>query len=165
MHTPSTTFAQFLSRFPVVELPVILNEETHFTFSEKNEPLNSPMIQQFILPLETDEPDELTEYIACFKLPNTAEFHAIVFWKAALLNYTYTLATFSKKGVYIDHRTIAGTYVDQQKITISVATINEEHEIYIASGQSGTNDEGYDAHSSSTYELELLPDGQIVNNY
>jgi hypothetical protein len=164
MQTPSLTFAQFLSRFPEIELPIVLNEETHHAFSEKNEPLTTPMIQQFILPIAQEEPDDLTEFIACFKLPKTDDFHAVVFWKAALLQYTYTLATFNKKGAYIDHRTIAGTFVDQQTITISVATINEEKEIYIASGQSGSSDAGYDAGSSTTYELELLPDGQIVNN-
>lgn len=164
MNRPTVTFAQFLSRFPEIELPVILNEETHHTFSLNNEPLTAAMIEQFILPIEEEEADELTEFIPCFQLPKTEGFHAIVYWKAALLNYQYAMATFNAKGQFIDRRVIAGTFVSGQTITQSVATVNEENEIFVASGQSGIDGDSFDPASSTAYELELLPDGQIANN-
>lgn len=164
MNRPTVTFAQFLSRFPEIELPVILNEETHYTFSQNNEPLTTLMIEQFILPFEEEEADELTEFVPCFKLPKTEGFHALVFWKAALLNYQYIMVTFTAKGQFKDRRAIAGTFVNGQMITQSVATVNEEFEIFVASGQTSADDEGFDPTSSTAFELELLPDGQIVNN-
>ncbi len=165
MNQPTATFAQFLAKFPEIELPVILNEEAHHTFSTENSPLSEAMILQYILPLEdVEEGDEFTEFVPCFKLPKTEDFHAVVYWKAGLMSYHYAIATFTKKGQSIDHRVIAGTFVSGQTITQSVATINEENEIYVASGQGSTQNDDYDAATSTAYELELTPEGQIVNN-
>lgn len=161
--TPSATFHQFLSKFPVIELPVILNDEAHHTFSTANSPLTEAMIRQFIAPWEAGAEDEFTEYVPCFQLPQTEGFHAIVYWKADLMSYLYTLATYTTKGQAIDRRVIAGTFVKGQTITQSVATINEEREIFVASGQSKVQDDAYDAATSTAYELELAPDGHILN--
>ncbi len=164
MSQTTVTFAQFLAKFPEIELPVVLNDEAHHTFSTENSPLAEAMIAQYILPTEPEEADEMTEFVPCFKLPKTEGFHAVVYWRAGLMNYQYVLVTFAKKGQLIDRRVIAGTFVNGQMITQSVATINEENEIFVASGQSDAQDETYDPASSTAYELELLPDGLIVNN-
>ncbi len=156
-------FTGFLDFFPELELPITLNEEIHHLFSEKNKVLNQAAIQAFILPYE-EEVDELTEFIPCFKIPETHDFHAIVYWKAELMSYSFTLASFSKSGVLIDRRVIAGTYSDGKRLTKSIATIDEDWTIFIVSGQSDHASSDYNAASSKTHQLELLPDGVITNS-
>ncbi len=162
--TQKVSFAQFLAKFPQVELPITLSDDLHHTFSQNNDPFNAIMIQQIIEALDDEESDELTEYIPCFQIPETHEFHAVVFWKAGLMNYQYIMATFTKKGKLIDKRVIAGTYSDGKIITRSVATIDPDWVIYVVTGQTDGSDTDYDAGSSKAFELELLPDGQIVNS-
>jgi hypothetical protein len=160
---PKVDFRHFLEKFPEVELPITLGEEAHHDFSLTNDPLPTLMIAQYIDLIEGGESDELTEFIACFQIPETGEFYAVVYWKAELMAYQYVLATFSKKGVLIDKRTIAGTYSDGKTLTQSVATIDEDWTIHIVTGQTAVERRVYDASSSTAYELEILPDGQIVN--
>ncbi len=159
---PKVRFDHFLEKFPAIELPVTLNDEVQREFSRNNDPLPPAMINQFILPYEVEEIDEYTEYIACFKIPKTFDFHAIVFWRAGLLTYTYSMMTFTKKGELIDKRVIAGTFYDGQNLTQSVAIIDEDWEILITSGQS-TQGESYDPTTSRVTKMELLPEGQIVD--
>ncbi|MCB0376401.1 MAG: hypothetical protein KDD04_10820 [Sinomicrobium sp.] len=160
---PKMSFSHFLEKFPEVDLPVTLAEESHHAFSLKNDPLPALLIEQFILPLEVREVDDYTEFIPCMRIPDTHEFHAIIYWRAGLLNYQYTLACFTKKGELIDKRVIAGTFSDGDTLTTSVATIDEDWLIYIVSGQARPGDRNYDPSSSTAYKLELLPEGQIVN--
>ena len=158
----SVQFDHFLEKFPELDLPITLGEETHHHFSNQNDPLPGLMIEQFLAPLESNV-DEFTEFIACFRFIDTKNFHALVYWKAGLMDYTYTLVTFTTKGLVIDKRVIAGTFSDGKVLTQSVATIDEDWGILIASGQSSSNENEYDASSSTAYNLELLPDGKIVN--
>lgn len=157
----NVSFAQFLEQFPTVELPISLGDQSHLDFSRHNDPLPLPMITAFLQPIEATEDDEYTEYIACFKIPDTYDFHAIVYWKAELLNYTYTLATFSKQGDLISKRVIAGTFANGEIITQSITTIDDDWMIYILSGQN-KGAANYDPTSSKKVDLELLPDGLIV---
>jgi len=164
MEQKKIRFSHYLKYFPELELPITLGEETHHAFSQKNEPLPALAIQQFILPLEGEEEvDELTEYIPCFKIPKTDGFYAIVYWKAGLLNYQYMLVTYEPKGKLIDQRVIAGTFSDGESMTNSVATIEEDWMIYVVTGHSAKADEVYDAGHSTTIDLEILPDGSIIN--
>lgn len=155
------SFDSFLNAFPEVELPLILGENTHLEFSRRNDPLTPAMIEQFIEPLEDTETDDLTEYIACFRLSKMKDFHAIVYWKASLMDYRYTLVTFSKDGKPIDKRVIAGMFSDGETITQSVATIDEHRNIAIATGQSDARSGVFDPNASTAYALELLEDGTI----
>lgn len=156
-------FAAFLGKFPEVRLPVILNDEIHHDFSQHNDPLPGLMIDRFIAPLETEPIDELTEFIACFKIPDTGEFHAVVYWKAALLNYQYVLATFTKTGQLVDKRVIAGLVSDGKTLVTSVATIDEDWVIHIVTGHADAAAAHlYDASQSKISELELLPEGVIM---
>ncbi|MDX1941756.1 MAG: hypothetical protein SFU99_14445 [Saprospiraceae bacterium] len=159
---PIVRFESFIEHFPTVQLPVTLNDEVHHEFSNRNEPLPPLMIEQFILPFELEEIDDMTEYIACFKIPETHDFQAIVIWRAGLMDYSYNMMTFTKKGELIDKRAIAGTFYDGQNLTQSVAIIDEDWEILITSGQS-TNGKTYDPTTSRVTKLELLPEGQIID--
>ena len=118
------------------------------------------MIHQFI----DDQEDEFTEYIACLRIAKTHDFHAVIYWKAALMNYQYVLATYDKRGKLIDKSVIAGTYSDGKSLTKSVATIEDDWLIYIVSGQTAADDPSYDASTSNAFNLELLATGEIITN-
>lgn len=154
-------FSLFLEKFPEVPLPVTLGEHTHMDFSKHNDPLPPLMAEHYIQPNEETMADEYTEYIACFKIPKLKEFHAVVYWRAGLMDYRYTLMTFSKKGEYIDHKVIAGTYSDGEKVTLSVATVEEDWTINIASGQNEGDETEYDPEESTLFAMEMMPDGTI----
>jgi len=154
-------FQDFLLKFPEVELPVTLSEETLTIFSKENPPISTLMAHQFINVFEDNDMDDMTEYIPCFKVPKTENFHAVVYWKAELLNYQFVLITYDKSGNFIDSRTLAGTTSNGELVIKSVATFGEDWSIYIVSGAQETNTDMYDAGTSTTTELELAPDGVI----
>ena len=157
-------FGHFLEKFPEIELPVTLTEESARTFSQTNDPLSALLIAEYILPIEPEEADEFTEFIACLRFPKTDGFFAVIYWKAALLNYQYILATFSKKGELIDRKVIAGTYSDGETLVQSVATIEEDWIIYVVSGKTSANATSYDASSSKSFNLEVLATGEIIRS-
>lgn len=161
--TKKLDFISFLEQFPLVEPPVILGEDSHHAFSTTNLPLPAVLIDRFIIPLEDEMPDETTEFVACFRLDGLKDIHAIVYWKASLLNYQYQLVTFDKKGNPLEKRIIAGTFYDGDKLTQSVASINEDWLISVASGQSQNPASDFNATESTAYQLELLPDGNIID--
>lgn len=154
-------FQHFIEYFPVLELPIQLDDEIHHTFSLENEPLPLLAIEQYLLPVE-EEADELTEFVPCFRVPETYDFHAIVYWKAGIMNYQYILATFEKSGELIDRRVIAGTFSDGKSVVKSVATFEDDWMILTMTGQMTDAHEVYDATSSKILEMELLPDGTIT---
>jgi hypothetical protein len=155
------SFSQFIQFFPICPLPIVLAEENIHIFSQENIPLPEAIIQQYLHPLEEKEPDEFTEFMPCFRIAGTEGFHAIVYWKGALLNYHYKIATFTKKGILIDKRTLSGTSVIEETILQSIAIIDEDWRISILSGISHINDT-YEPGSSTALLLELLPEGRIV---
>ena len=154
-------FQDFLLKFPEVELPVTLSEETLTIFSKENPPISTLMAHQFINVFEDSDMDDMTEYIPCFKVPKTENFHAVIYWKAELLNYQFILITYDKSGNFIDSRTLAGTTSNGELVIKSVATFGEDWSIYIVSGAQETKADMYDAGTSTTTELELAPDGVI----
>ena len=160
-------FADFIKVFPEVDLPVSLTEETRHLFSMQNKPISDALVDAFILPYEEGEAkeiDEFTEFMACLKIPNTGSFHAFVFWRAGLLNYHYSIISFNQKGVFIDKRVIAGIYTDGDNITQSIATIQPNMQILIASGQTkDLSGQSFEAASATTYQLEIKLDGTIGN--
>lgn len=156
-----THFDQFLSIFPKVKLPVTISEESTHAFSQENNALPERLINEFIMPYE-ENVDELTEFVAGFRIDGIKDFHAIVYWKATLMNYQYILATYTKSGLLIDRAVIAGTYSDGKVITRSFARLDDDWSITIVSGQMEGSEEDYDASSSRTIELDLMPDGKIV---
>jgi len=156
-------FGEFLKKFPLVDLPVTLGEDTHLEFSRINDPLPQLMIDQYILTTNDPEPDEFTEFIPCFSLKKSEEFIAIVYWIGALLDYQYVMLTFNRKGVEIDRSVIAGTKVIKNALLTSVATIDEELIIYIAAGEADAHTNQFDASSSKSFSLEILPNGEIIS--
>lgn len=161
--TDKPSFEDFLNCFPPVELPFTLGEDTHLLFSKENDPIPGVVIAEYILPLEGEEElDEVTEYIACFALPASKNYHAIVYWKAALLNYEYKLYTFDTKGNLIAEKVIAGTTYDGIELTQTMAAIQENLLIYLVSGQSQLVKEEYAAANSTANRLQITDEGKIV---
>jgi len=159
---PPALFQDFVMSFPMLDLPVILSEEAHHIFSSENEPLQAHMIQRYILPVE-GEVDEMTEFIPCFRIPETHGFHALVYWKASLLTYEYVLVTFGPQGELIDRKVIAGTHATDEVIAKTVATIDRDWSIYIVGGVSNRDEELYNPKSSQSVNMELLASGEIIN--
>jgi len=156
------TFGDFLSKFPEVTLPVTLTEESHIEFSRRNPPLSQSMIHEYIHKIEQFDFDEFTEFIPCIKIPKTDGFHAIIYWRAGLMDYEYTLATFTLKGQFIDKKVIGGTKVKDGVLVRSVATIEDDWLIYIVLGSSDPNTENFTAINSRSFNMELLATGEIV---
>ncbi len=163
MKKANIAFSHFLEYFPEVELPVTLTDESARDFSRHNEPLPPAVIEQHLLPMEA-EVDEMTEFVPCFRIPETYGFHAIVYWRADLMKYQYALATFTKKGEFIDRKVIAGTISDGQALMSSVAVIEDDWEILILSGKTRADTSAsYDAATSKARKLEMMPDGRIID--
>lgn len=155
------SFDNFLHKFPEVELPVSLSDEQAVEFSRSNPPLPAKMISEHLIPYEP-EADDLTEFVSCFRIPNQKDFHAIVYWRGGLMDYQYILATFTKGGKLISRRVIAGLVSDGENIARSVAQIESDNSITIMSGFQPGDEILYEAANSTTIDLELLPDGKIV---
>ena len=157
------TFQDFIHAFPETELPIDLTEDTQSIFSKENKPLSKQLIEEFIVPID-DSIDEFTEYIPCFRIPRTKDFHAIVLWKAGLMNYEYFVITFDKKGSLIEKRMVAGTQVKGDALLRTVTTIKEDWTIASVVGVVAANDDlAYDPATSLDSILELTQDGRISN--
>lgn len=156
------SLAGFLELFPEVKLPITLTDESSRIFSQTNDPFPQSMVEQYLLPLEGEDVDEFTEFVPCFRIPDTYDFHAVVYWMAQLMNYQYVMLTFTKDGGFIDKKVIAGTFYDGITLTNSVATIEDDLTILTVSGQS-KSDTDYDASGTRTQKLEILPEGQIIS--
>ena len=155
------TLKQFFKFFPKVELPVTLNDEVVLDFSRKNKPLTPEAIAEYIAPNEK-EIDELTEFIPCFRLPDTELYNAIVYWKGGILNYEYVLISYDLRGNFICRRSLATMFVDGDTIKKSVAQIHENGSIHLVAGQNHKDAKQYDPKMTKVYKLQIKQDGQVI---
>ena len=162
MNKNKLSFSQFLDFFPELEMPVILTDDNLSVFSKENKVLPAPMIAEYIMKYDNTEPDEFTEYIPCFKIPNSEHFVGIVYWKAQLLNYEYHIVTYDLQGNFITGKVIAGIITNGNTLIKSVATIDEDWIIHIVSGEDDANSPNYSADDSKAYTMELLSTGDII---
>jgi hypothetical protein len=153
-------FDQFVDFFPEIELPVTITEESSLDFSRLNTPFSGEAISKFIIPIEA-ETGEFTEYLPCFRLKDTGKIHALVYWKASLLNYEYKMVTFDNEGKLIDGKVIAGTITNQETIIRTVSTIDEDWIIHTVVGQQKSDSKELNTESQA-YTLELIGTGEIV---
>lgn len=154
-------FNNFLKHFSKEDLPITLSDENIGYFDRKNKPLSEDVIRQFIKPGE-EEDDELTEYVACCLIPDTKNFHAVVYWKGMMLEYDYILATYNKNGILISKKTIAGVRSDGQNVLRSVATIDEDWVISIVAGEITGKEFLYNPAKSQMMAMELMANGDII---
>lgn len=161
MNKDDKQFKQFINKFPEVDLPVTVTEETNIVFSAQNMPINDEMIRKYIALYETEPIDEYTEYVPCFRLKKTGDIYALVYWKAGLLTYQYYLTTYNKNGVQLAKQKIAGLVTHGEEITQAVANIEEDWIVYVVQNSVDKNKEILE-NSTQAYSLELLADGQII---
>jgi len=157
------SFREFLSRFEEVELPISIGTETHMDFSASINPMPVPMIENYFIDTGVmSELDEFTEIVPVMKIPATNDFHAVVSWKAGLLDYAYWLMTFDKVGNLVDKLRIAGTKVMDNLLLHAVVTINEQWEVHVIENGRAANDEtNFDPTRSLRYQFQILEDGFI----
>ena len=158
-----SSFKQLLAKFPEIELPVTLNAETHHIFSRENDPLPEALIRAHLQIDTQGEYDDLTEFVACFRLPSPPAYIALVYWKAQLMEYSYWLLTFEPSGRPIGSKVIAGTKSNGATILTRIATIDEDGIIHIAEGISEAEERLYNAQNSQTYQLEIADTGDILH--
>lgn len=159
------TFENFLQFFPYVELPYTITSETQRLISRHNDPLSPTWLLEFVLG-EEQEIDPFTEFMPCFSIPDTHGFWAIVYWEAQLEGTTYWLTTFSKEGVLIDRKKIAGTKYDTDGLYQMVCTISESWMFSMAEGKLDAEGNAAPLSSDSTHShtaLQMTGDGEIVD--
>lgn len=154
-------FENFLSLYPEVELPITLTSDDSVDFSRHNPPIPLALVDEY---LASADDDELTEYIACFKIPATQTFHALVSWKAGLMEYEYQVTTYDLGGNLIDKRTISGTKSNGSTITRSVATIESDWLINVVEGNEvfKGNQSIFNPSASRVSNFEITADGEII---
>ena len=162
MKKEAVKFSGFVKLFPKIDFPVTISVEDSRTYSAKNDPLKIEYIETYIDKEINSEENELLEYVPCFKFKNTTDFHALVYFKADLMNYEYILATYDKKGNLIEKRIIAGLRSNGPIITRAVANISEDHIIYIVEGMTDANEKLYNPSASKSYNLEVMGNGEII---
>lgn len=158
---PEAQFAEFIEFFPALDLPLSLLPDTSQIPSDPI-PLPGHLQEAFILPFESDEVDEFTEYIPYGRLAATRDFEAIIYWKAGVLRYEYILATYSLQGDPLSHAIVGGLRYEEEGVLHSVAVIHPDLSITIAEGMAQTDDEGMDPDQTQTYQMTILPTGIIT---
>lgn len=126
-------------------------------------PIPEDLIQSFIFPLEGDESDTFTEFIPIGRLVDTKGFHALVYWRAALMQYEFILATYALDGSPVSHAIVGGIRQDKEGMLHSVAVIHDDFTITIAEGlaQPAVDDIAL-AGNAHTYRMIIGQDGMIT---
>ena len=162
MDTPQIRFDHFLEQFPELDLPLVFNDETVRTISKETPPVSPRVIEQFILPVEPGQVSEMTEFVACLRLPAADKYAGVVYWRADLAQYHYTLATFDlNTQELIDRLVVAGTSYDGELIQTH-AILTEALLIYQVSGQGGGQDYDYTAANSTARRFQITDSGKVV---
>lgn len=163
-----TEFKFFLSLFPEVEMPVTLSSDYHEIFSKENKPIPEIDIYKYILDDGTKSatneiPDDFydDEYIACLKIPETVNFHAIVYLKIGILKYEYFLHTYDANGIFISKQLIANMSSDGKTIKENVAFIDEDLIVLNMEGDVNVN-ENYNPQNSNAKSYEINEKGEIL---
>jgi len=160
INIPAARFTEFIDFFPPLELPISLLPDISL-ISTVTVPLPGALIDAFIMPFEGDEVDEYTEYIPYGKISGTKNFHALIYWKAAVMQYEFILAIYSNEGDLLAHAIIGGLRSDNEGILHSVSVIHEDLTITIAEGFTSAEGDLQDNPNTYTYQMAIKPDGSI----
>ncbi|MFK8058185.1 MAG: hypothetical protein AB8F78_18810 [Saprospiraceae bacterium] len=152
-------FTDFTDCFPKTKLPLDFGELSYREFQTKAMLLPEALMAEWIAPLEA-ELDEFTEILPVAKFKKN-DYVALVYWKAGLLHNHYRLATFDKMGNPVENRVIAGSYIENDEISTSAATITEDHIVYIVSGQEMLGENLGQASTTSAVRLGI-DDGGVI---
>ncbi len=157
---PEVSFEDFIHKFPVIRLPILLSPESQIEFSRDNTALHPLEIERFIGP---QNKDTLEEIVPCFRLPETNDFVAIVYWRAQLLVYEYVLASYSLQGELLSRKVIAGIKSNTQTVIQRAVTIDEDWNIYTSDSERDADQHLHtDMGKTSTKSYELIETGDIL---
>ena len=155
---------QFIRLFPVLEPPLTLTDESIFAFSKKNKLINTETAVQYFGSFEKDfDESEDIEYVPCFRLNISDDFHSLIYWRASALNYEYFLVNLDKKNKVLDRKLIGGLIAKNDSILRLVVSIDINYIFFIA-GSMANDDDKEAATDVETYSLEIFPDGTIVSS-
>jgi len=157
---PTPSFAEFIEFFPLLKPPFSLLPDLQQIPADPV-PLPEILMDAYILPFEGDEVDEYTEYIPYGKISGTKNFHALIYWKAAVMQYEFILAIYSNEGDLLAHAIIGGLRSDNEGILHSVSVIHEDLTITIAEGFTSAEGDLQDNPNTYTYQMAIKPDGSI----
>jgi len=158
---PEASFAEFLEYFPALDLPFSLLPDMSQIPSDPV-PLPGMLQETYILPFESDEIDEYTEYVPYGQISGTQGFHAIIYWKAGVLRYEFILATYSLQGDPLSHAIVGGLRYEEEGALHSVAVIQEDLSIIIAEGIAQEDESMLDPGQTQTYQMSIQPTGMIT---
>lgn len=156
------TLTNFVQLFPLLEPPITLTDESIFSFSKSNKLINVETANQFMTDFEPDYDEALDrEYIPCLRLAISEEFHSLVYWRAAAMNYEYYLINVDKRGKLLSRRLIGGLVAKEDSFVRLAVAVDSNFIFYIAAQHADDTDQTPD---SQTFSLEVLPDGSIVSS-
>ncbi len=159
------SFTNFLSRFPEIDLPVTVTDETEREISTRHDPIPAAMVDEFLGTFFPSEfIDEFTEFVPCFKLKDTHKFHALIVWVAELTKKQFYLITFNEKGEALQSKIIGGMVMAGDKILRTAAHFDEDWLIHTVSGIEETSEDASINKETISTVIELLSDGSIVQN-
>lgn len=161
MNNSQPGIKEILAYFPQEKPPLTLTEESSTNFGTENKPF-SEKVNAFIIS-NWEAADEFTEFVPCFRIAVSKNFHTLVYWKGSLLKYEYILATINNKLEVLSKKVIAGTISNGETVLSSVAHIDEEFYIYTISGEAASAN-NYDPRKSSAFSFMILPNGKIEAN-
>nr|MBS0037360.1 hypothetical protein [Saprospiraceae bacterium] len=166
MRVKSTiTLKNLISRFPEIDLPVTLTEDSEREFSIRHPPLPMPLVEKFFGGFfPKSHLDEFTEFIPCFRLKDTKGFHALILWVAELTKKQFYLITLNNDGKGLHSKIIGGTVLVGNKILRTAARLDEDWMIYTVSGVSEGELVDLDHRETFSAVIELMPDGSILQN-
>lgn len=157
---PTADFTEFIEFFPPLKPPFSLLPDIS-QIPSFSLPLPGVLLDAFILPFEGEEVDEFTEYIPYGRIEGTKDFHALIYWKAGVMQYEFILATYSLEGAPLSHAIIGGLRSDDHGLLHSVAVVHEDMSLTIAEGVA-TEEEEIDLDQTNTYQMTIEPTGQIT---
>ena len=153
-------FTDFTDRFPKAKFPITLGELSYREFEQQAQLLPDALVAEYIAPLEPTEIDAYTEVLPVARFAHKG-YVAVVYWKAGLLHNHYRIATFDKQGNPIENRVIAGSYIVDNEVTTSAASITDDRIVYVVSGQTQLEADLGSAADSSAIRLGIDDAGVI----
>ncbi len=157
----SQEFADFLSYFPKVDLPLTIQYGDLHDYTRSNDPLPDSLLQAFIFPHLPFEIDEFTEFLPCFQFSGMEKLHHVVYWSGRLMHYSFYLVNYNEQGQALSQSEIAGFFTKDERVLQKMAHINEDAEIYIVETNLSEKEDQIMTQDTRKWSLDILPDGQI----
>lgn len=157
---PKQDLRLLLEYFPEVELPVSLSFNSREAFAANSKPLPELLAAISFDLWEEAEPDEFTEYQPGFRFRH-GEHHALVYWKASLLQYAYVLVILDRKGLLLDRLVLAETDATTGTVRQGAALITAEAEIFTVESELGPEEALGDPSQTMTERWVITDEGRF----